>query len=85
MNGEVDSTEIVPGFIAPRRIEQREKLTRSMVLVHPDQPADFFVVPIRRPRLASSVADLKAGEFVETIGYMLIWASGWIGIGLCLL
>jgi hypothetical protein len=46
---------------------------------------ESFTPALNRPRVALAWKELRTGESLETISYVLLLLSGWGGIGLCLL
>ena len=85
MNAKVNSIRIVPALITTERIQGLDKPIASAALLRAVLAEDVVPLADTRLLLALPSTDHRAGEFWETLSYVAIWLSGWIGIGLCFL
>jgi len=77
MNGKPNSIEIVPAMILAGQIQGTDEAVASFALARAGHSAE--------PRLGLALRSAKhrAGEYWETLSYVIIWLCGLIGVALC--
>jgi hypothetical protein len=85
MNGEPISIEMLPDIIATGRFEGVKESIESIEVAPPesDEVAEGITLASPEPRLEWSSANRRAGDLWEMVSYLVLWISGWIGVGLC--
>ena len=83
MNGKPNSIEIVPAMILAGQIQGTDEAVASFALARAGQSEDAG--PSAEPRLGLALRSAKhrAGEYWETLSYVIIWLCGLIGVALC--
>jgi hypothetical protein len=75
--------EVVPGMIAAGRIRRLDESIATVAFARAVLPEDAATSAGPDLFLACRSAGHQAGDFWETLSYVVIWLCGLIGIGLC--
>jgi hypothetical protein len=81
----IDAIEILPGRIARGRIRCLPAPGAAIALARPVR--SHRLAPAAEPRawLALAAANHRTAEFWETLNFLVLWVSGLVAIGCCLL